>query len=220
MSQKFIEVISDNKKKLTSLIPTRRQSYKIADDPSAERPPSINASMSRLTKSPVTSQGIFLNADELYRIESALQSLQDMQSFASWMGSFFFDLVGDLELDPELFAILQKVSSSWSLSMVDQSNTAHSLSAFVIAKRRYQVLSQARRAVLPYQKKELLATDPFSTSLFDNDLVMKTMEEVQMETQMSANLSIASNLSSSQVTLRNMGSRKRGPSSESPTTNI
>ena len=121
----------------SSLLPLKRKSFRVAEDDSFHRPPVMNVEVERIAgKTIPIREDLTLPSDDVRRIETALITLQENQSFTLWLISSLFNLLheeGYTSSDPE---VLRKISSTLSLAVVNQSTVTHELSSYLVAQRR------------------------------------------------------------------------------------
>ena len=130
-------------------------------------------------------------------MESAVIGLQEAQSFSFWLVSAVFAYArkeGFVPPDPALYS---RLSSSLVMSLVQQCQTSHALSAFSTLVRRGHFLKHCGPTVSEDQKGRLLASDPFRTDLFDPEILEKIISEYDSSNAAQQTQAISSALSKS-----------------------
>ena len=114
--------------------------------------------------------------------------MQENQSFSLWIISTLFDLLHECGFTYPKPEVLSRMSSSLSSAMVGQSTVAHQMLAYLVTRCREAVLNHV--PPLSYgQRYRLLSTSPFSTSLFDPQVLERVMEEFQNDASRNAIIS-------------------------------
>ena len=177
----------------TYLLPHKRRSFRVAEDDSFLSPPVMNIGMNRMAgKRMPTRESLTLPANDVTKIENALISLQENQSFSLWIISSLFNMLheeGYTSKDPE---VLRKMSDTLSSAMVCQSITTHQLTSYMVAQRREQALKHLPLSVSDPQRFRLAASSPFSRDLFDPEVLKEVTEEFKGDVATSAHVAYMS----------------------------
>ena len=192
-------------KKPSAVFHRRKKSYRVMGDQSFPIPPVINdTALGRISKAkPSTTASALIPLEELRKLESDLIGLQETQSFSFWLVSTLISYVntnGFVAPDPALFA---RLTSSLSLSLVDQAKAAHAMSAFCTLTRRDHYLKFAQPTVTDGQKSKLRSGNPFKPDLFDPPTLEQVVQEYEGASLTSSHLTMAS------AVVRGMYSGKR-----------
>ena len=167
MSANFAYVAREGKKP-SAMFHKRKNAYRVMGGNDLAVPPILNDGLGRISKSkPVNNANALIPLEELRKLEAALISLQETQSFSFWLCSSLIAYVqkgGFIPPDPALFS---RLTSSLALSLVDQSKATHAMSSFCIMSRRDHFLKFAAAGVTAGQKSRLRSGAPFKPDLFD-----------------------------------------------------
>ena len=172
--------LAESSNKASKILPKKRTFYRMADEVNYVTPQKLNSDFGRITSTPVNSSAsVLVPLDELKKLELAAINLQEAQSFASWMVSTIFGYARESGFEPPDPSLYSKISSSVSLSLVEQSKIAHAMSACLSTLRRQHFLKHCAPTVTESQKSRLAASSPFSKFLFDPDVLTKVAEEFE-----------------------------------------
>ena len=134
----------------------------------------------RLTKVKATNNSsVTVPIEEFKKIEAALSSLQENQSFSFWLIATMNAYVRESGFVPPDEALFTRLSNSLSLAMVDQARSSFALSACMNLTRRAHFLKFAQSTVSEGQKCRLMATSPFSDRLFYESTLGEVIKEYE-----------------------------------------
>ena len=172
---------------VNKLLPVRRRFIQVAEDESFTAPPELNEEYERLTRDmPSPGPSVTIPLEEITRVEESLLSLQENQSFSLWIISTLFSMIDEAGLtksDPDL---ITQMSESLSLSMVHQTNISHLLTSYMVGRRKDHLISHLPKAVTKSQRRRLAASSPFSTKLFDPEVLDRVISEFNGDMNTSA----------------------------------
>ena len=174
---------------VSKLLPSRRRFIRVAEDESFTAPPELNEEYERLSRD-VRSTSVLIPLKEIVQMENSLLSLQENQSFTLWIISTLFSMIDEAGLtksDPDL---VNQMSESLSMSMVNQTTISHLLTSYMVGRRRDHFISHLPKSVTLSQKRRLAASSPFSENLFDPEVLGRVISEFKGDLTTSAHVAM------------------------------
>ena len=194
-------------KKPSTVLARRRPTYKVSVNPLAAAP-ILNDSFGRMcTTKPSSNADTLVPLEEVRRLEASLIGLQEAQSFSAWLLSALIKHVKDSNFVSPQPAIFNRLASSLSLALNDQSTLTHSMSAFCSVTRRSHFLKFAT-ALTEGQRARLLGSDPFQKDLFDPAVLEQVLSEFERTSATNSHLDVSQAVSKGLF----FGKRPRDPS--------
>ena len=199
-------------KKASTVLPRRRGAYKVVGEDALTPAPPLNELYRRLTFSkPSNNASVSVPLEELRRLEGALVSLQETQSFSFWLVAALFEYLRSNGFVPPDGPLFSRLEDSLSLALVDQARTALSLSAFSVLTRRAHFLKFA--SLVPEgQKAKLLGSDPFGKDLFDGEILEEIVKDFEGAQATSSHINVSKAVTKGLFMLAKAKGDKEAPS--------
>lgn len=205
-AEKLSEASKDLKRPST-VLHRRRPSYKIGLNVLAASP-ILNDGFGRMCPTrPSSSSDCLVPLEEIRRLESSIIGLQEAQSFSAWLLAALFKHVRDNEFLSPQPALFNRLMSSLSTAMMDQSIASHSMSSFCSVTRRTHFLKFAS-TLTDGQKARLLGSNPFQKDLFDPSVLEEVLSEFDRSSATKSHLDVSQAVAKGFL----FGKRQRDPS--------
>ena len=163
------------------MIPLRRRTFPVADDPNYTAPRWLNPDFARLTrnKSIAESRAGTVSFSNMERLERTSRTIVRGFSQSYWLLSSLLSQLKQDRYRPSEPALFDKTIQSLSSSMALQTSLLSGITDFLVTKRRESFLSHVSVPLSAPQKRELQVASGSGDFLFDQELLEKTSGQVK-----------------------------------------
>ena len=184
------EALARRPKPLSHIIRSRQ--YALADDPVFASSNPVNPSFAQLAGARAVGSRRWgsITFSEMERLERLFQNQLEVTSSSLWLMSGILAMLKRDDFQPSDPTLFNSALSSVSAAVSRQACTAAAGSGFIRAKRRESLLAHTTLPVPESQRRSLTVTPGSSSGLFNEDLLVEVVSQVQRSSQISSNLAV------------------------------
>ena len=186
--------LSRESRPLFRVLPSRRRSFSIGDEPDFCRQRFINSDFARICRSKSVSKSRMASVSlaDLERLDRVSRMVLAGDSQCFWFLSALLVQLKEDGYQPSNPSLFDKSISSLSSTLATQTNVASCLSEFITAKRRESYLSHSSFTLPESLKRELLVAPGTGSLLFNQPLLSSAIENMKEDSLLSSTSSLAS----------------------------
>ena len=179
---------------LFRVLPSRRRSFSIGDEPDFCRQRFLNSDFARICRSKSVSKSCMASVSlaDLERLDRVARMVLAGDSQCFWFLSALLVQLKEDGYKPSNPCLFDKSISSLSSALATQTNVASCLSEFITAKRRESYLSHSSFTLPESLKRELLVAPGTGSFLFNQPLLSSAIENMKEDSLLSSTSSLAS----------------------------
>ena len=186
--------LSRESRPLFRVLPSRRRSFSIGDDPDFCRQRFLNSDFARICRSKSVSKSRMASVSlvDLERLDCVARMVLAGDSQCFWFLSVLLVQLKEDDYKPSNPCLFDKSISSLSSALATQTNVASCLSEFITAKCRESYLSHSSFTLPESLKSELLVAPGNGSFLFNQPLLSSAIENMKEDSLLSSTSSLAS----------------------------
>ena len=186
--------LSRESRPLFRVLPSRRRSFSVGDEPDFCRQRFINSDFARICRSKSVSKSRMASVSlaDLERLDRVSRMVLAGDSQCFWFLSALLVQLKEDDCQPSNPSLFDKSISSLSSALATQTNVASCLSEFITAKRCESYLSHSSLTLPESLKRELLVALGTGSLLFSQPLLSSAIENMKEDSLLSSTSSLAS----------------------------
>ena len=178
-------------KSLLSLMPGRRKKYATPDYPSLGAAPTVNPNLARISEPVSVKRALNFTYEEASRLEAAAKHQLEVSSASFWLLSSLVKMLKGAGFEPEEPRAFDSLIFNLTLSFVNSSYLASSMSTFLHLKRREGLLGHFPPHVVSCHKQDLFASAMDSPVVFDPPVLDRVIKEVKEDASTSSLVAVS-----------------------------